>query len=740
LLMNVRLKIRSLKYSFDQRYRSIKQSGLFDTDYYYEQNKDIEPGSVDPIIHYLEYGFSEGRNPHPLFNTLWYLRQNYDAEKNGINPLYHFIMHGRERCLNPSPLFETGYYLKQMEGRIADGVNPLKHYLDTGAETGARPNPLFDTEYYLLNNQDVLKSGLDPFIHYAQIGCRQGRATHRGDVEMFSFNPRISIVTPVYNGEEGHLRACIESILGQSYDNWEMCLADDASSNPKIRAILNEYRQKDNRIKTVFLSTNQGIAEATNSAVLLATGDFVGFLDHDDELTHDALLEVVRAVNVNEGADLLYSDECFIDEAGNFKGAHFKPDFSPDLLLNHNYITHFLVIKKELLEKAGSLSSTLDGAQDYDLVLRTTELASRIVHIPQTLYRWRMHSASTASDPESKSYADKAGKRALEDALERRDIAGKVYFGDRRFYYRVKRDIKINPLVSIIIPFCDQPDYLRTCVESILEKTSWSKYEIIGISNNSSKDDTFALMDELAKKDKRVKFVVYDFPFNYSKINNFGVEQAEGEHIVLMNNDVEIIHNDWLETLLEHSQRPEVGAVGAKLYYPDDTIQHAGVILGISGFAGHSHRYSPRGASGYFNRLNCVQNMSAVTAALLMVEKTVFLEAGGLDEENFAISLNDVDFCLKLRQKGLLNIFTPYCEALHYESVSRGYEDTPEKKERFKKERVYFMEKWSQILEEGDPYYNPHLSLEREDFRINSFHTWYSSDESRKYHLGRAIS
>ncbi|MDH3346552.1 MAG: glycosyltransferase [Desulfobulbaceae bacterium] len=735
---NARLLVKKAKYHFKDEYRVIKESGLFNPVYYLAENPDLRGASIDPLIHYLENGWAEGRNPNALFATVWYLEAYQEVLKAEINPLYHYISSGWREGKNPSPMFETTYYLKNNPDVDASGQNPLKHFLDIGGKEGRKPNPLFDCKYYLEIHDDVRESGENPLVHYCRLGYFEGRPTHKKK-EQFKDNPLISVITPVYNVPEIYLRACIDSVLEQLYDNWELCLADDASPKEHVKKVLQEYADRDPRIKVSFLAQNQGIAGATNAAVELASGDYLAFLDNDDELSRNALLETVRVIN-EQAAEIIYSDECFIDQDGKFQDAHHKPDFSGDLLFNHNYITHFTVMKKELFTRAGGVSSQCDGAQDYDLMLRVTELTDRIIHIPKILYRWRTLETSTAADPGAKTYAIDAGKKALEMALERRSIKGTVSNSNLPFYYRVRRDLVETPLVSIIIPFCDQADYLRKCIASILDRSTYENYEIIGVNNNSSQEETLALIQGLSAKDERITFLDFPGPFNYSKINNFAVGHAKGEHIVLMNNDIEVLNEDWIETLLEHSQRPEVGAVGAKLYYGNETIQHAGVIVGIKGFAGHSHRHSERNDCGYFNRLNCIQNISAVTAALLMVKKSAFEEVDGLDEDNLTVALNDVDFCLKLGQKGYANIFTPYCEAYHYESVSRGYEDTPDKKARFEKEADFFKNKWADFLAAGDPYYNPNLTLERETFWRNKFQKWYDSEEQRLRILNESLS
>jgi len=670
-------------YFFNSQYRLLKRVG-FDREYYLEQNCDVKQLKMNPLVHYLQVGFKEGRNPNPLFDTSYYLSQNPDVAESGINPLVH--------------------------------------YLEIGFKEGRNPNPLFDTSYYLSQNPNIAESGINPLVHYLEIGAREGRNPNLL-IEQIQYKPKISIITPVYNVDEKFFRKCIYSVIGQIYNNWELCVVDHGSSKIHIKPMLERCAGDDSRVKIKFLKENQGIAEASNQAGSLATGEFIGFLDHNDELTTDALYEVVKAINKND-VDIIYSDEAIINSEGVLRDIYCKPDFSPDLLFSHNYITHLLVVRKHLFHEVGGFSSRYEGAQDYDLLLKLTEKTKKIYHIPTALYNRRAISTSTKINPASKMYADKSGKMALEAALDRQKIVGDVLNGHMKCSYRVKRKMLSHPLVSIIIPFRDKPDYLRKCIETILDKTRYQQFEIIGVNNNSKKKETFELMNRLREADKRVMFYDYDIPFNYSKINNYATGLAVGEHIVLMNNDIEIINSDWIESLLEHSQRGDVGAVGAKLYYSNNTIQHAGIILGIAGFAGHSHRLFPRESPGYYNRLMSIQNVSAVTGALLMVKKRLYEEMGGFDEKNFTVALNDVDFCLRLREGGYLNIFTPYCEAVHYESSSRGYEESFEQKRRFSGEIKYFQWKWRDLLADGDPYYNPNLTLDREDFSIKISQKW----------------
>ncbi|MFN6944236.1 MAG: glycosyltransferase [Cytophagaceae bacterium] len=536
------------------------------------------------------------------------------------------------------------------------------------------------------------------------------------EIKELGYKPKISILIPVYNTDPKWLALAIGSVEKQYYTNWELCIADDCSTKQETIDYLKGFKG-NNKIKVVRLEENSNISEASNAALKLCTGEYVALLDHDDELTPDALFEVVKVLNETD-ADLVYSDEDKIDSNDNLVQPHFKPDFSPDLLLSQNYISHLGVYKKSIVDEIGGFRRGFEGSQDYDLVLRFTERTNKIVHIPKILYHWRMIPGSTAVEHSAKSYAHQAGKRALENAMKRRRISGDVLDGKHPGTYRVQRAILNNPKVSIIIPFKDKPELLSMCINSLISTCGYSNIEIIGVSNNSTQNNTFSLMKELQKMDKRIKFIEYNVPFNYSQINNYAASVAEGEHLLFLNNDIEFISSGWLEALLEHSQRPETGAIGAKLYYPNNTIQHAGVIIGPLTLAGHSHRGSPKDHPGYFARLDLVQNLSAVTAACLMVKKEVFLNIGGFNEKDLKVAFNDVDLCLRLREKEYLNIYTPYCEAYHHESISRGSEDTPEKQERFSKEVQFMLNRHQKILAKGDPYYNLNLTLEKEDFSL----------------------
>lgn len=533
----------------------------------------------------------------------------------------------------------------------------------------------------------------------------------------FNYMPLISIITPTYNTPTNFLTDMIQSVQNQTYSNWELCIAD-GSTNTDVYENLMIFSQKDSRIRVVRLDKNEGISGNSNSALSMAKGDFIALLDHDDLLTPDALYEVVQKINDDPTCDMIYSDEDKTDKNGKqYSNPYFKPDFSIDLLRSYNYICHFLVLKNTLLNKAGRFfDSRYDGAQDYDLILRCVEKADNVAHIPKVLYHWRVHNNSTASSAESKPYTHIAGKKALEEHFKRLGVEADVLDGTKGINntYKIKYKMINEPMVSIVIPNCDHINDLKKCLASIEKTIKYKNYEIIIVENNSKNDDTFEYYNHLDQY-SNIRILKYPNKFNYSAINNWAILQTKGEYIVLMNNDIEMISYDWIREMISYCQRDDVGIVGAKLYYPDETIQHAGVILGMGGVADHAFKGAPRDFTGYFGRAVLVQNLSAVTAALLMVKRSAFNDVNGFDE-NLAVAFNDVDLCLKIREKGYLIIFDPDIEAYHYESKSRGYEDTPEKKRRFKHEHEIFYSKWGKHY--IDPYYNVNLTLQKNDFSL----------------------
>lgn len=534
--------------------------------------------------------------------------------------------------------------------------------------------------------------------------------------------PKISIVVPAYNTPDALLRACIESVRTQSYPHWELCIADDASPSAHVWTVLQEYAQRDPRIRVMRRQKNGHISRASNDALALATGDFVALLDHDDELAANALYFMADEILRNPDAQIIYSDEDKITVDGQRFDPHFKSDWNPDLFYSQNYVSHLGVYARALLNKIGGFRPGFEGSQDQDLLLRCLPhvKANQIAHIPRILYHWRTVEGSTALASGEKSYTTQAGIRALQDHFKQNGPAGVVVeAGQVANTYRVRWPIPTpTPLVSLLIPTRDKKTITEVAVRSILDKTTYPNYEILILDNGSVEPETLAFFEQIQRESDRVRVLRYDHPFNYSAINNFGVQHAAGEVVGLINNDVEVIASEWLTEMVSHAIRPDIGCVGAKLYYGNDTIQHAGVILGIGGVAGHSHKQAERDAHGYFSRLKIHQNLSAVTAACLLIKKSVYEQVDGLDEDNLRVAFNDVDFCLKVRESGYRNLWTPYAELYHHESISRGQEDTPEKLARFQKEIDFMKSKWGEILN-TDPHYNPNLTLDREDFSIN---------------------
>ncbi|WP_434108836.1 glycosyltransferase family 2 protein [Enterococcus faecalis] len=539
------------------------------------------------------------------------------------------------------------------------------------------------------------------------------------EIATFHYQPKISIAMPVYNVEEKWLRLCIDSILNQVYTNWELCMADDASTDPNVKKILTEYQQLDERIRVVFREQNGHISEATNSALAIATGEFVALLDNDDELAINAFYEVVKVLNENPELDLIYSDEDKIDMDGNRSDPAFKPDWSPDLLLGTNYISHLGVYRRSILEEIGGFRKGYEGSQDYDLVLRFTEKTTkeRITHIPKVLYYWRMLPTSTAVDQGSKGYAFEAGLRAVQDALVRRGINGHATHGAANGLYDVYYDIESEKLVSIIIPTKNGYKDVQRCVSSIIEKTTYQNYEIIMADNVSTDPKMHELYAEFEQQLPGRFFVEsIDIPFNFSTINNRAAKKAHGEYLLFLNNDTEVITENWLTLMVSFAQQERIGCVGAKLLYPNNTVQHAGVILGLGGVAGHGHYGYPHGDLGYFGRLAINVNYSAVTAACLLMKKADFDAVGGF-EEAFTVAFNDVDLCLKVQALGRDNVWLHEAELYHFESQTRGYDDKGKKKKRFEQEKVMMEEKWGPLIE-NDPFYNPNLTRDIPNFSL----------------------
>ena len=535
---------------------------------------------------------------------------------------------------------------------------------------------------------------------------------------VFPQGPVFSIVVPLYKTKEKYLRMLVESIQAQTYGRWELCLSDGSGAPSPLEKVLKELQASEPRIKVIAHDQALRISENTNAAIAAATGDFIVFADHDDTLAPNALYECAKALQEKPDTRILYSDEDKVDaDREIYFEPHMKPDYNPDLLCTVNYICHLFVVDKKLVQQVGLLRSEYDGAQDYDFVLRCVEASDRICHIPKVLYHWRSHEDSTAENPESKAYAFEAGQRAVQAHYDRIGIRAQVFQGEYPGLYRTRFLRDRDPLISILIPNKDHTEDLDRCISAIETKSTYRNYEYIIIENNSEKEETFQYYKELEERNPKAHVVYWKEGFNYSAINNFGAQYAKGDYLLLLNNDTEIINPDCLEELLGYCMRPDVGAVGARLYYEDDTIQHAGVVVGFGGIAGHCFVQQRRGSTGYCHRIICAQDYSAVTAACMLVDRKAFDQVEGLSTE-LAVAFNDIDFCLKLRQAGYLIVYNPYAELYHYESKSRGLDNTPEKVARFNKEIATFAKRWPQILKEGDPYYNPNLTLDSQDFSL----------------------
>jgi O-antigen biosynthesis protein len=716
-------------------------SPLFDTAYYLMKNPEVVRTPCHPLVHYLQRGAWEKRNPHPLFQSGYYLTKNPDVAASGVNPLVHYIEFGAREGRKPNPMFDTAFYLEENPEVADSGVNPLSHYIEEGSGRGLNPGPLFDMDYYVRMYPDVLESKVNPLVHYLEFGMREGRYPNNvyeiwlrqhqlteedrkriaAEIPSLSYQPLFSIIVPVFNTGERWLRKCLDSVLSQLYPHWELCIADDASTKPHVRKILEEYASRDPRIRVAFRKENGHISACSNSALEMVRGEFIALLDHDDELSVDALYENAVLMNHHRDADMIYSDEDKINEEGERHSPFFKPDWSPDTFLSHMYTCHLGVYRTGLIRKIGGFRVGFEGSQDYDLVLRFTEQTTKIHHIPKVLYHWRTIKGSTALTHDAKNYAYISGLKALREALDRRGEKGWVeHVAGYPGQYLVHYPVPGNPKMTILIPTRDNAACLDRCLESLFSKTSYRNFEVILIDNGSEKPETKDFFARWRKQESgRLRILRVDIPFNFSRLNNEGARHAEGDLLCLLNDDTEIIEPDWLEEMAGQACRPSVGAVGAFLLYPDDRIQHAGLILGIVGPANHGHKGMPSDSAGYFGRLLVVYNYAAVTGACLMVRKQLYLEMGGLDE-GLVVAYNDVDFCLRLLQKGYRNVVLPQVRLYHHESGSRGSDRFGENQGRLMRETDLMNERWKEWIR-NDPFYSPHLTREREDFTLQKF-------------------
>jgi O-antigen biosynthesis protein len=750
--------------------RLIARSGLFDRDWYAMNCPESDASASDPLLDYLQHGVAEGRDPSPLFAGSWYLEQYPDVRAVGMNPLVHFLRYGAREGRNPSPLFETEWYCARYPDVRASGINPLVHYVKHGAAEGRDPGPCFDTTWYLAEHPDVKALGFNPLAHYLEYGRVEGRRpnptgrrppfSHAGmprwqtDVvppqpidryaawlacnefreparrrlrsELVSRGeclPLISVVMPVYNTPRHLLDQAIGSVVDQVYEGWELCIADDASSVPEVAECLKRWAAADKRIHVVRRDRNGGIGAATNSAAAVARGEFLSFLDHDDLLSPDALAEVAIHAADHADADIIYSDDDKIDMNGRRYGPQFKPDWSPVLLLSYMYPCHLLVIRRSLFEAVDGIREGFDGSQDYDLMLRASERARQVGHIPRVLYHWRAAPDSTASSGETKPHSFVAGERAVADAFARRGLdavigqpdwakAGKVGM----FAATFPDD---GPRVSILIPTRNRLDLLRACLDS-LAATTYRNYEVLIIDNESDDPATLAFLSHCVHRVLRVASA--GGKFSFAHLNNEAVRAVTSEFVLFLNNDTEVIVGRWLSQMMGYARLPGVGAVGAKLRYRDGTVQHAGIVHGYhDGLAGHAFKNMPVDDWGYLGYMRVARECSGVTASCTVTPRALFLELGGLDETEFAVAYNDVDYCNRLGDRGYCSIVCPDAELIHHEGSSRGFDDNPDEVAAFRR----------RYGRRPEPYFSPNLSLDDEHFEIRPYRRPRSNDVVR---------
>ena len=662
------MKSRARSFRFKRDVALLDRSGLFDRTWYLKQNPDVAEHHADPVWHYLLCGAREGRDPGPTFSTSGYLEIYPDVAAQGVNPLLHYLRFGRA------------------EGRVAV----------------RRDYAAWVEQYDQLTNDD--------------------REVFRRACERRASRPLISILLPVYNTNRAHLERAIQSVIDQLYTNWELCISDDASTDPQVRTILEPAAKRDSRIKVTYRETNEHIAANSNSALKLAIGDYVGVLDHDDELAEEALFWFVDEIQKHPDAAIVYCDEDKLDGEGRRTDPLFKPDWNPALILAQNYVSHFTLYRRSLVERAGSFRLGFEGSQDHDLLLRCSELVdtSRIRHVPRILYRWRSHAGSTASEVglEAKPYAWEAGARAIREHLERTGVAATIQPAGAQFYQPDYVLPSPPPKVTVIIPTALKLEFVERCIASVLRDTTYPNVEFIITAERShlaaaSKSKFVARL----KLDPRVRLLMHDDrPFNYSRTNNRAARESGAPIICFLNDDVEVITPDWLEKLVARVSLKGVGAAGAMLYYPGNTIQHAGVILGMGGVAGHPFLNIPRGKQGYHGRAILEQDLSCVTAACMVVRREAFEESGRFDEE-LAIAFNDVDLCIRLRQKGWRIVWTPAVEMYHHESASLGQHSAPHRHAQFEREVKLMRERWGEVLD-SDPFFNPNLSLASFQYKL----------------------
>ncbi len=699
------LRLQSLRNYLSKRWfrrtaRAIRASGLFDSRWYLREYPDVAASGVDPAQHYLMHGVQEGRCPNPFLHPRWYLDQYPDVAAVKADPLLHYLLHGAAEGRDPSPLFQTADYVARHPEIRSTKQNPLVHYLERvdtshhGSTSLASGDP---------SGASVLPLSLPPMPSLQALTASSG-----GDPrpDRLSYSPLVSVIVPVYDTPAALLEKMIISVQRQSYGNWELCLVDDASPQPHVRSMLEQAAAHDPRIRVTFRASNGNISAATNTGIALARGEFIAFLDHDDELTTDALLEVVRFLNDEPDTDVMYTDQDKIDLAGRPSEPFYKPAWSPAYLQSVMYVGHLLIVRSSLLRETGGCDGTFDGVQDFELMLRLGEATKKIRHLPRILYHWRKVPGSIASDSAAKHGIDDLQRKAVQAHLNRLGIAATATTNGTAHRVRVVPTPRsTEPLVSILIPSKDHPELIGPCLAHLFEKTTYKTFEVIVGDNETTDPEALRILDRFP-----VKRVPLAGRFCFASFNNRMAQEARGDYLLLLNNDTEVVQPNWLDTLMLYAEQDDVGAVGPLLLYGDGTVQHAGVILGPRGTADHVMRGFPGDSDGYAGSLQAAREVTAVTGACLLVRRDHYMACGGLNE-TFGRHYEDVDFCLRLRSRGLRNVFAGSARMVHHESKSRGsyYDFT---------DRVLLLDHWESWIHQGDPYYNPAFDPERVDYSV----------------------
>ncbi|MDD3815373.1 MAG: glycosyltransferase [Desulfocapsaceae bacterium] len=716
-------KVNPLAHYLGQGHRDGRKPSLyFDPDYYLRTCPDAAKSGMSPFHHYVTIGIKEKRSPSPFFDVAWYLDRTPALRTMSVDPVAHYMEFGAVEGKSPIPLFDPLYYREQYSDLEKD-EELYTHYLTVGLADDRRPSKWFDPAFYRSAYPDCLGEGLSPLEHYLEKGIYEQRYPD-ARVQNLLRKPLISIVVPVYNVEAHYLNNCIRSVVYQAYPHWELCLADDCSSQPHIRQLLEQWAAKDKRIKATFLETNQGISKATNAAASLASGEYIAFLDNDDELTVDCLYQVVKVIGETR-ADLLYSDEDLIGADGRRFSVFYKPGFNPELLLSHNYITHLMISRRTLFDAVGGLNAKYDGAQDYDLVLKLSEQAQQIVHLPQVLYHWRASETSTSINHEQKSYADEAGRNAVVAAMERRCIDAEVQATDWKFYYRVQRKLCSRPFVSILVYWKDDPADASAWLRSLLDSTAYDQFEIL-LMMSAAADREGAYCQAVTEVGANIICLPVEEGLGRAALYNLAVGQSRGEYLVFFDCEVTVRSADWLELLLAQAQEKGIGAVACGMHATKGGEQEIETLPDISNDSSCYYLNFLQQCSVHMNGLQWLQNVLAVPWELCLVSKELFESCDGFDESNFPSLFWGVDFCLRLREQGQENIYIPPYGVAELPAKKDDNSAVRGEMKEWGEERRRFQARWQKLLLQGDPYYNLGV-LDNRHIAVDQFLKWYAN-------------